>query len=87
MVEAMYEQSFEYSNQIRKSFKFFVLDKKPDVSKLPGNTNCAFPVQFYSQSLENGQPLFHVLIEVTKDCIDAINKTTSSYFIVLCLLS
>ena len=92
MVEAMNEQSSEFFEQLRKNFKFFVLDKEPDVSELPPKTNCAFAVHsiqydFCSQSLEIRQPHLHVLIKVAKDCIAAVNKTTSKAFIVPCTLS
>ena len=92
MVEAMYEQSPEYFKQFRKNFKFFFLNNEPDVSDLPSNTNFAFAVhsnqnEFCSQSPANGQPHYHVLIEVTKECTEAVNKMTLKSFIVPCLLS
>ena len=92
MVEAMYEQSPEYFKQFQKKFKFFFLNNEPDVSDLPSNTNFAFAVhsnqnEFCSQSPANGQPHYHVLIEVTKECTKAVNKMTLKSFIVPCLLS
>ena len=71
---------------------FFFLNNEPDVSDLPSNTNFAFAVhsnqdEFCSQSPVNGQPHYHVLNGVTKECTEAINKMTLKSFIVPCLLS
>ena len=87
MVEAMYEQSPEYFKQILKNLNFFFLNNEPDVSDLPSNTKFAFAVHsnqkdFCSQSPANGQPHYHVLIEVTKECIEAVKKMTLNSFIV-----
>ena len=37
--------------------------------------------------LDNAPSHIHVLIEVTKDCVDVVNKMTSTTFVVPCLLS
>ena len=89
MVEAMYEQSPKF---FRKNFKLFFLKNEPDVSELPSNTNFAFAVhsnqnEFCSQNPANGQPHYHVLIEVTEECTKAVNKMTLKSFIEPCLLS
>ena len=92
MIEAMCEQSPEYFKQFRKNFIFFFLNNEPKVFDLPSNTNFAFAVhsnqnEFCSQSPANGQPHYHVLIKVTKECTGAVNKMTLKSFIVPCLLS
>ena len=92
MVEAMYEQSPEFLKKFRKNFEFFILNNEPDASQLPPNTNFAFAnhsIQNEScaQLLDNDHPHIHVLIEVTKDCVDVVNKMTSTTFVVPCLLS
>ena len=79
-------------NNFGKTLNFFLLNNEPDVSDLPSNTNFAFAVhsnqnEFCSQSLANGHPHYHVLIEVTKECTEAVNKMTLKSFIVPCLLS
>ena len=68
------------SNNFGKTLNFF-LNNEPDVSDLPSNTNFAFAVhsnqnEVCSQSTANGQPHYHVLIEVTKECTEAVNKMT-----------
>ena len=69
-----------------------ILNNEPDASQLPLNTNFAFatqPIQNEScaQLLDNDHPHIHVLIEVTKDCVDVVKKMTSTTFFVPCLLS
>ena len=91
MVEATYEQSPEFKKN-RKNFKFFILNNEPDASQLPLNTNFSFAThlihnEYCAQLLDNSPPHIHVLIEVTKDCVDVVNKMTSTTFIVPCLLS
>ena len=91
MVEAMYKQSLEYFKQFRENFKKKILNNEPDVSDRPSNTNLSFAVHsnqnnFCSQSLVNGQPPYHVLMKVTKKCIETVNKMTLKPFIVPCLL-
>ena len=71
MVQAMYEQS---------------------PSQLLLNTNFGFATHSIhnkscAQLLDNDQHHIHVLIEVTKDCDDVVNKMTSTTFVVPCLLS
>ena len=92
MVEAMYEQSPEFLEKFRKNFKFFILNNEADASQLPLNTNFAFAThsivnEYCAQLLENAPPHIHVLIEVTKDCVDVVNKMTSNNFVVSFLLS
>ena len=92
MVEAMYEQSPEFLEKFRKNFKFFILNNEADASQLPLNTNFAFAThsivnKYCAQLLENAPPHIHVLIEVTKDCVDVVNKMTSNNFVVSFLLS
>ena len=92
MVEAMYEQSPEFFKEFRKNFKFFLLNNEPDASQLPLNTNFAFAThsiqnESCAQLLDNDHPHIHVLIEVTKDCVDVVKKMTSTTFVVPCLLS
>ena len=88
----MYEQSPEYFKQFRRRFKFFFLNNEPDVSDLSSNTNFAFAVQsnqkdFCYQSLANGQPHYHVLIEFAKKCLEAANEMILKSFFVPCPLS
>ena len=92
MVEAMYEQSPEFFQKFRKNFKFFILNNEPDASQIPLNTNFAFATNSFqnescAQLLDNDHPHIHVPIEVTKDCVDVVNKMTSTIFVVPCLLS
>ena len=92
MVEAMYEQSPEFLKKCQKNFKFFILNNEPDASQLPLNTNFAFAThsiqnESCAQLLDNDHPHIHVLIEVTKDCVDVVKKMTSTTFVVPCLLS
>ena len=92
MVEATYEQSPEFLKKFRKNFKFFILNTEPDTSQIPLNTNFAFAThsiynEFCAQLLDDTPPHIHVLIEVTKDCVDVVNKMTSTSFVVPCLLS
>ena len=92
MVEARYEQSSEFFEKFRKNFKFFILNNEPDASQLPLNTNLAFAThsiqnESCAQLLDNDPPHIHVLIEVTKECVDVVNKMTSTTFVVPCLLS
>ena len=92
MVDAMYEQSPEFFKKFRKNFKIFILNNEPDASQLPLNTNFAFAAhsiqnESCAQLLDNDHPHIHVLIEVTKDCVDVVNKMTSTTFVVPCLLS
>ena len=88
----MYEQSPEFLNKLRKCFNFLILNNEPDASQLPLHTNFAFAThsihnEYCAQLLENAPPHIHVLIEVTKDCVDVVNKMTSTTFVVPCLLS
>ena len=74
------------------NFKFFILNNEPDASQLPLNTNFAFAThsiqnESFAQLLDNDHPHIHVLIEVTKDCVDVVKKMTSTNFVVPCLLS
>ena len=92
MVEAMHEQSPEFFKKFRKNLKFFILNNEPDASQLPLNTNFAFVThsiqnESCAQLLDNDHPHIHVLIEVTKDCVDVVKKMTSTTFVVPCLLS
>ena len=77
----MYEQSPEFLKKFRKNFKFFILNNEPDASQLPVNTNFAFATHSIqnkscAQLLDKDHPHMHVLIEVTKDCVDVVNKMT-----------
>ena len=88
----MYEQSPEFLKKIRKNFNFFILNTEPDTSQLPLNTNFAFAThsihnEYCAQLLDNDHPHIHVLIEVTRDCVNVVNKMTSTSFVVPCLLS
>ena len=92
MVEAMYEQSPEFFKKLRNNFKFFILNNEPRASQLPLYTNFAFLThlihnEYCAQLLDNAPPHIHVLIEVTKNCVDVVNKMTSTTFVVPCLLS
>ena len=73
-------------------FKFFILNNEPDASQLHLNTNFAFAThsihnEYFAQLLDNAPTHIHVLFEVTKDCVDVVNKMTSTTFVVTCLLS
>ena len=88
----MYEQSPEFLKKFRKNFKFFILNTEPDTSQLPLNTNFAFAThsinkEYCAQLLDDATPRILVLIEVTKDCVNVVNKMTSTKFVVPCLLS
>ena len=88
----MYEQSPEFLKKFRKNFKFFILNTEPDTSQLPLNTNFAFAThsihnEYCAQLLDDAPPHIHVLIEVTNDCVNVVNKMTSTSFVVPCLLS
>ena len=92
MVEAKYEQSPEFFKKFRKNFKFFILITEPDTSQLPLNKNFAFAThsihnEYCAQLHDDTPPHIYVLIEVTKDCVDVVNKMTSTSFVVPCLLS
>ena len=92
MVETMSEQSPKFSKRFSQKLQFVCTGQKTQFSELPPKTNSAFvvhaiPYNFSSQSLDNGPPNFNVLIEVTKDCKEAVNKMTSKSFLVPCLLS
>ena len=76
----------------RKNFKFFILKNEPDASQLPLDANFAFAThsiqnESCAQLLDNDHPHIHVLIEVTKHCVDVVIKMTSTTFVVPCLLS
>ena len=91
-VETISEQSPYFSKFISQKNQFTFSGKRTRFSELRHKTNSAFivhstPREFSTQFLDKGQPHFHVLIEVTKDCNDAVNKMTSKPFILLCLLS
>ena len=45
MVEAMYEQSHEFSKKIQKNFKFFILNTEADTQQLPLNISNPFSSQ------------------------------------------
>ena len=80
-----------FFQKFRKNFKFFILNNEPDASQLPLNTNFAFAThsiqnESCAQLLYNDHPHIHVLIEVTKDCVDVVKKMTSTTFVVPCLL-
>ena len=87
MVEAMYEQSSEFLKKFQKNFKFFILNNEPDATKFPLNTNFAFAThsihnEYWAALLDNAPPHIHVLIEVTKSCVDIVNEMTSTTFVV-----
>ena len=76
----------------RKNFKLIILNTEPDTSQLPLNTNFAFAThsnhnKYCAQLLDDAPTHIHVLIEVTKDCVNVVNKMTSTSFVVPCLLS
>ena len=86
MVEAIYEQSPEIF------LKIFILNTEPDTSQLQLNTNFAFAThsihnEYCAQLLDDAPPHIHVLIEVTEDCVNVVNKMTSTSFVVPCLIS
>ena len=88
----MYEQSPKFFKKFRKNFKFFILNNEPDISQLPLNTNFAFAThstqnESCTQLLDIDHPHIHALIELTEDCVDIVNKLTSTTFFVPCLLS
>ena len=90
MVEAMYDQSPEFFKKFQKNLKFFFLNNEPGISQLPPNTNFAFAThsiqnESCTQSLDNDHPHIHVLIKLTKDCVNVVNKMTT--FVVPCLFS
>ena len=92
MVEAMYEQSPEFLKKCRKNFKFFILNTDSDTSQLPLNHKFCICNPFNSQRVlhpvaRHAPPHIHVLIEVTKDCVNVVSKMTSTSFVVPCLLS
>ena len=77
--------------KIRKNFKFLTLNNEPDASLLPINTNFAFAThsthnKYCAPLLDNAPPHILVLIEVTKNCVDVVNKMTSTTCVVPCLL-
>ena len=81
-----------FSKKFRKNFKFFILNNEPDISQFPLYTNFAFAThstqkESCTQLLDNDHLHIHVFIELTKDCVDVVNKLTSTTFIVPCLLS
>ena len=87
MVEAMYEQSPEFFQKFLKNFNLFILSNEPDISQVPLNTNFAFAThstqnESCTQLLDNDHPHIHVLIELTKECVDVVNQLTSTTFVV-----
>ena len=75
----------------KQNFKFFLWNNEPDVSEIPPYTNFAFAVQsihylFWSQSLVIRQQHFIVLMEVSKNGLEAVRRMIIRYFIVTCLL-
>ena len=81
-----------FLKKVRKNFKFFILNTEPDTSQLPLNTNFAFAThsihnEYCAQLFVDAPPHIHALIEVTKDCVNVVNKMTSTSFVVPCLLS
>ena len=88
----MYEQSPEVFKKFRKNFKFFIVNTEPDTSQIPLKTNFAFAThsihnEYCAQLLDDAPPHIHFLIEKIKDCVDVVNKMTSTSFVVPCLLS
>ena len=65
--------------KIANNLKLFVLNTKSDASQLPLNTTPSL--------LANDHPHIHFFIEVTNDCVNIVNKRTSTTFVVTCLLS
>ena len=65
---------------------------QPDALQLPLNTNFAFATRSIhnescAQWLVNYHLHIHVLIEVTKECVDVVNKMNSTTVVVPCRLS
>ena len=80
MVEAMYKETTDSFEQFRKNFELFNLITEPITSALPSNLDVSLSIHstfnnYCSQSIENGHH-YHVLIEVTKECVDTVNKMT-----------
>ena len=80
MVEAMYEETTDSFELFRKNFEFCNLNTEPNISGLPANLDVSLSIHstfnnYCSQSIENGHHN-HVLIEVTKECVDMVNKMT-----------
>ena len=80
MVEAMYEETTDSFELFRKNFEFLNLNTEPNISALPANLDNSLSIHstfknYCSQSIENGHHN-HVLIEVTKEYVDTVNKLT-----------
>ena len=74
----MYEETTDSFEQFRKNFDFLNLITEPYISALPANLDVSLSIHstfnnYCSQSIENGHH-YHVLIEVTKECVDTVNK-------------
>ena len=77
---SMYKETTDSFEQFRKNFEFFNLNTEPNISALPANLDVSLSIystfnNYCSQSIENGHH-YHVLIEVTKECVDTVNKMT-----------
>ena len=91
MVEAMYEQSQNYFKQFRKNYKFFFLNHEPNFSGFASKANFVVSshlnkLDFCNHSIDN-EKHSHVLVELTKESTDLLNKMSSKAFVVPCLLS
>ena len=87
----MYEQSPDYFKQFRKNYKVFSLNHEPNFSGFASNARDAVSSHsnksdFCNHSIDN-EKHYHVLVEVTKESTNTLNKVTSKAFVVLCLLS
>ena len=90
MVEAIYEKSPDYFKQLRKNYKFFILNNEPNFSGFASKANFAVSshsnkLDFCNHSIDNKKH-YLVLVEFTKESTDLLNKMTSKAFVVPCLL-
>ena len=91
MVKAMYKQSPDYFKQFSKNYKFSILNNESNFSGFASKANFAVSshsniLDFCNHSIDN-EKHYHVLVEITKESTDLLNKMTSKAFVVPCLLS
>ena len=87
----MYEQSPDYFKQLRKIYKFFILNHEPNFSGFASKASFAVSsfsnkLDFCNHSIDN-EKHYHVLVEFTKESTDLLIKMISKAFVVPCLLS
>ena len=90
LVETMHEQCLGYFKQFRKKFQLSITSYEPHFSSFFNKLNYAYAsytskIDHCFQSNDNGH--FQVLVEVSKDIAEAINKMSPKSYIVSCLLS